>query len=191
MLTLPDFNRLKVFYYVYQSKSIQRAADDLHVTRSAISQAIKALEFELGAELFVRTNKAILPTQNADKLAGTISPFIRNLTEDMNFIQKGKNEPHGVLKIGAPVEFGSDLLIEELAKFKKKYPTTSFHIELGIPPKILSKIASNELDFGYVDNGDQFEGQFPVVMKTVWSEKFVLVASRKYFKRRLNDKNVY
>ena len=44
MLTIPDLNRLKVFYVVYANKSIVRAANVLNVTRSAVSQNLKALE---------------------------------------------------------------------------------------------------------------------------------------------------
>ncbi|MEZ4740890.1 MAG: LysR family transcriptional regulator [Bdellovibrionota bacterium] len=85
MLTLPDFNRLKVFHFVYKTGSIQKAAEEMHVTRSAISQAIKALEIELDCELFVRTNKTIIPTIQAERLSQTISPFIRELGETLIF----------------------------------------------------------------------------------------------------------
>jgi len=187
LLTLPGFNRLKVFHYVYNSGSIQKAAAELHVTRSAVSQSIKALEEELGSDLFIRTNKAILPTLQADKLSETISPFIRNLGETLNFFQRGKNEPYGLIKLGAPVQFGTNILVKEIAKFKRKYPNTQFQLELGVPPKLLEKVSKNKLHFAFVDNGDQFEGQYPVLMKGVWKEQFVLVCSRKYYKRKIQD----
>jgi len=46
MLTLPDFNRLRVFYHVYSSGSILRAATDLHVTRSGGQSKSQVLEMD-------------------------------------------------------------------------------------------------------------------------------------------------
>ena len=68
MLTLPDLNRLKVFYVVYANKSIIRAANVLNVTRSAVSQSLKALEKEIHTTLFIRDSKKVQPTPAAETL---------------------------------------------------------------------------------------------------------------------------
>ena len=186
MLTLPDFNRLKTFHFVYRVGSIQKAAEKLHVTRSAVSQSIKALENEIGSKLFIRTNKTIIPTSQADILSQIITPFMKQLGETLNGFRKGKSEPFGIIKIGAPVQFGTNILVGEIAKFRRKYPNTQFHLVLGIPTKLLKKVSINELDFAFVDNADHFESQYPVTMENIWSEKFVLVSSRKYYKRKID-----
>ncbi|RLE03892.1 MAG: LysR family transcriptional regulator, partial [Bacteroidetes bacterium] len=59
---LPDFNRLKVFYYIYSLKSIAAAARQLHISQPAVSQHLKKLEAEINTSLFVRLHKRMVPT---------------------------------------------------------------------------------------------------------------------------------
>ncbi|MBU8911935.1 MAG: LysR family transcriptional regulator, partial [Desulfobacterales bacterium] len=49
---LPDFNRLKVFYYIFAQKSVVSAARELNITASAVSQTLNKLESELNVLLF-------------------------------------------------------------------------------------------------------------------------------------------
>lgn len=77
---LPDFNRLKVFYHIYRSGSVVAAADELHLTRSGVSQHLQKLENEIGVPLFTRLHKKLLPANGADKLFDIVSPFVDNLS---------------------------------------------------------------------------------------------------------------
>lgn len=191
MLTFPDFNRLRVFYYVYEHRSILAAAKELCVTRSAVSQSLKALEEELRSTLFTRTSKAVTPTRAAEELHATITPFIQNLRSTLSFLELGKKEPTGKLKIGAPLEFGSRQLTGTIAKFREKYPSVNFELTLAIPPKLLELVAGGTLDMAFVDNGDAFQKGYPIKMKTVAQESFVLVSSEKYFRQHLKGKLDY
>jgi DNA-binding transcriptional LysR family regulator len=191
MLTLPDFNRLHVFYCAYRHKSILKAAEELHVTRSAVSQSIKALELELRTTLFIRTNKTVTPTRAADRLCETIDPFVQNLSSTLNFLEKGRAEPAGTLRIGAPLEFGSRHLTEVIAKFRQKHPSVNFEVILAIPVKLLSLVSEGGLDIAFVDNGDIFQKKYPVKLKTVAQEDFVLIASQKYYRRHLSSNQTY
>ncbi len=62
-----DFHHLKYFVEVADKKSFSKAARTLHISQSAISRTIKALEEELGVVLFMRNAKAVELTD-----AGTI-----------------------------------------------------------------------------------------------------------------------
>ena len=54
-----DFHHLKYFTEVADKKSFSKAARTLHISQSAISRTIKALEDELGVVLFMRNAKAV------------------------------------------------------------------------------------------------------------------------------------
>ena len=122
MLTLPNFERLKVFHSVYGARGIQRAAELLHVTRSAISQSLKSLEDELGTVLFVRDARRFQPTPEADELFRAVDPFIHNLRATL----EKRAEPGGHLRIGAPMDFGSDRLTGLMARFRRRHPSVTF-----------------------------------------------------------------
>src|SRR5687767_5264896 len=122
MLMLPDFNRLRVFFHVHQARSVSAAATALHVTQSAVSQSLAKLEDELGAQLFVRRHRAIVPTAAAEALFAVVEPFVTALHGGIEQIHRSRHALVGTLHIGAPVEFGSHRLPEALAGFSRAHP---------------------------------------------------------------------
>jgi len=58
-----DLNLIKTFLTVYECKSILLASKKLFVSQPAITKSIKKLEDYLGCNLFIRTNKGVLPTE--------------------------------------------------------------------------------------------------------------------------------
>lgn len=181
MLTIPDLNRLKVFYVVYVNQSIVHAANTLNVTRSAVSQSLKALERELHTPLFVRDSKKVQPTPTADSLFQLMEPFFQELESKIHQIETGRKHSAGRLRIGAPLDFGSEHLTEVIAHFRKQNPLVSFEVVLGVPVKQLDLLCSGKLDIAFIDNGDVFKKTYPISTETVQKEKFVLTASPKFY----------
>jgi DNA-binding transcriptional LysR family regulator len=62
-----NIERLRVFLAVYECSSMTAAAARLGITQPAVSQSVRELEDEVGAELFVRGRKGIVPTRTADR----------------------------------------------------------------------------------------------------------------------------
>jgi LysR family glycine cleavage system transcriptional activator len=60
---LPPLNALKAFEAVARSKSVTRAAEELHVTQGAVGQQVKALEAALGVKLFNRERQRLVSTE--------------------------------------------------------------------------------------------------------------------------------
>jgi DNA-binding transcriptional LysR family regulator len=147
MLTLPDFNRLKVFYHIYSSQSIVAAANGMHITRSAVSQHLKKLEDEIKIQLFVRRHKRLVPTLAADRLYAIVKPFITELQSGLQVIKRARVRPSGLLRVGAPVEFGKAYLPRFFASFRKRYPEVNFYLELGDPDILLSGLIQGNARF--------------------------------------------
>lgn len=181
MLTIPDLNRLKVFYVVYVNKSIVRAANVLNVTRSAVSQSLKALEAEVHAPLFVRDSKKVQPTPAAESLFKLMGPFLQELESALQHIETGRKHPTGHLRIGAPLDFGSDYLTSVIGKFKQIYPTVSYELILGVPVKQLELLVAGKLDIAFIDNGDVFVKSYPISVEIIQREDFVLVSNAKFY----------
>jgi len=185
MLTIPDLNRLKVFYVVYANKSIVRAANVLNVTRSAVSQSLKALEEEVHATLFVRDSKKMQATPAAESLFKLMGPFFQELESTLQNIETGRKHPTGHLRIGAPLDFGSDHLTEIIGKFRHAHPSVTFDLFLGVPVKQLELLSEGKLDIAFIDNGDVFSKSYPISVETVQREEFVLVSSSKFYSENI------
>jgi DNA-binding transcriptional LysR family regulator len=189
---LPDFNRLKVFYYVYKSRSVLSASRELFVSQSAISQSVIALERELENKLFIRSHHRLIPTPSGKELFSIISPFIENLEAGLSDIDKSKRKIAGTLKIGSAVEFGIKFLVPKFVGFKDKYPDVSFELQLGHPNVLFPLLKEGELDFAFVDifskSGEIYRDNTVLKAKPVFREKLVLLSSPQYLKGSLGGK---
>jgi DNA-binding transcriptional LysR family regulator len=183
MLMRPDFNRLRVFFHVHRAGSVSGAASELHVTQSAVSQSLAKLEDELGAQLFVRRHRKLVPTPAAATLYGVMAPFVDALDEGLATIRRAQHELEGVLRIGAPVEFGSHRLPEVFASFRREHPGVSFELMLGHPSEILPRLDEGRLDLAFTDVFEA-EGRTSVPagleVVEVLEERLVMVASADY-----------
>ena len=126
MLNNVDFNRLRVFYCIYRNKSMIAAAKELNVTPPAVSQHLKKLEADMGVHLFTRLHKKLVPTVEAETLFQILDPFIHELEAGVRLFQSGKSRPSGMLRIGAPVEFGKTHFPGAIAAFRRTYPEVTF-----------------------------------------------------------------
>ena len=189
MLMLPDFNRLKVFYYIFVQKSVVSAAKELNITASAVSQTLNKLEGELSVLLFTRLHKKLVPTFAGDQLFEILKPFIRDLEAGIKQMRQAKQIPSDMLRIGSPIEFGKSYFPGLFASFRKKYPKVIFTMKLGDPSEIFPMIKAGELDFGLVDiflTRDQVFGDFGIYsIEPLIDEEVIMACSKKYYEREI------
>ena len=189
---LPDLNRLKVFYHVYSLKSMNMAATKLYLTQPGVSQHIKKLEVEIKTPLFIRRHKKIIPTRAADQLFEMVKPFIETLNSEIKNISKPMDHPYGLLRIGAPLEFGKTYFPAICHAFRKKYNQVTFKIRLEEPDQLLDMLNKGLLDFVVIDYfsaKDQFFGRPEhYQIEPLAEETFVLASSREYFENKMKKK---
>ena len=188
---LPDFNRLKIFYYIFSLKSVAAAANELHITSSAISQNLSKLEYELKIPLFTRLHKRLVPTSAGEQLFNIVEPFINDLEQGIKRIKQSRQKPSGLLKIGSPIEFGKSYLPGIVARFRELYPEVIFSLKLGDPAEIFPLIGNGELDFGLVDaflTKEQVFGDFGIYsIEPLIEEKVILACSKEYYDKEINN----
>lgn len=148
---VPDFNRLRLFFHVYEARSVSAAAAALHVTQSAVSQGLAKLEAELGAQLFARRHRALAPTAAGDALFAVVGPFVAALRAGVADLQRARHELAGTLRLGAPAEFGAHRLPELLAGFAREHPGVRFTLRLGHPTEVVPLLEEGRLDVAFAD----------------------------------------
>lgn len=187
---LPDFNRLKVFYYIYREGGVVGAAKRLHVTQSAVSQHLQKLEAELKVRLFTRLHKRLVPTAAGEQLFQSLKPFVEDLDRVLRRIHQARSGPSGTLRIGGPVEFGEKYLPGICAGFRQLHPQVAFHLELGHPTVLLPEIRNGKLDFAFADifsDRSAFSRDLAVFsIETMAEEALILAGSTDYYGMYLN-----
>lgn len=190
---LPDLNRLKVFFYIFNEQSSTAAAKKLHITQSGVSQHLKKLEEELQTELFTRVNRRLVPTAAGNKLYGIVQGFMDELEQGVRHINDGSETPSGPLRVGAPTEFGKIYLPPIFGSFRRKYPSVTMQLELDEPKVLFEKVAAGKLDFAYIDILPFFidtpGGTATYSIKPVVNEEFVLACSKEYYRAHVNGTN--
>lgn len=182
---LPDFNRLKVFYYIYLKKSSVAAAKELHITQSAVSQHLQKLESELNAPLFTRLHRRLVPTAAGNRLFRILKPFMNELEVGIWNIKRAQGTPSGLLRIGAPVEFGKAYMPGIISSFRKKYPDMTFFLKLGDPATLLPSVGGGELDFAYMDifsDDGRISGELSAYsIEPLLEEDVIMACSERYY----------
>jgi len=119
-----DLNRLKAFHAIYRLGSVSEAARRLYVTQSAASQSLARLEKELGAALFSRAGKKLVPFPSAHALFSLCDPFLQSLEQGLAGLEKRRLSPAGVLRIGAPVKIAGGIRIGQVEAIRQSSEKT-------------------------------------------------------------------
>src|SRR5215472_7171742 len=113
---------------VAQHRSFRKAAAELGVTPSAISQAVRALEARVGAALFIRTTRSVGLTEAGERFLSRAKPAFEELVAASQLARDLGQRPSGRLRISVP-RAAVPLLLEPLiASFCQAYPDIEVEI---------------------------------------------------------------
>lgn len=145
-----DFHHLKYFVEVADQKSFSKAARNLHISQSAISRTIKALEDELGVVLFMRNAKAVELTDGGTIFlthAKRVVFMFEHLKID--FENEFKLEQGSIL-IGLPPITDAPIFAQLLGEFKKTYPQIDLELYEHGSKKVEISVQEGLIDIGII-----------------------------------------
>src|SRR5258708_4657458 len=117
---LPSLGALRAFVVAARHLSFAKAAAELHVTPGAISQQIKQLEDQLGCELFRRSNRVLMLTNEGQAcLPGLTDAFERIVSALENIKATAES---GVLTVSVAPSFAAKWLVPRVEDFRNGHP---------------------------------------------------------------------
>lgn len=119
-MKLPPLNPLKVFYVVARTRNLTKAAQELHISQSAVSKQLNVLETYLGIELFRRERHGIVLTQAGTRYSDEISPALDVISGSTREIMRSGSD--NKLRIQTYTTFAAKWLIQRLSSFNKRHP---------------------------------------------------------------------
>jgi DNA-binding transcriptional LysR family regulator len=132
-----DLRRLEYFLAVVEHGRVTVAANELHVAQPSLSQAIRALERDLGAELFVRSGRGLSPTAAGLALVEPARRVLRDLAAARSAVGDVIELTAGWLDIAAHDRLGYDPLATVLAAFHRRHG--------GVPVRLHEPRTEDEL----------------------------------------------
>ena len=142
-----ETSQLHTLVAVAKAKSFSKAAEELHVTQSAISQSIKNLETKVEVRLFKRSGKKVVLTPEGEKLYELASEYLAQIDNVVDEIRHDKNEMSGKVRIGVLAGIGKSWLAPELLNLSKDCPELNVNISMGFAEDIVKEFEQFRLDF--------------------------------------------
>jgi DNA-binding transcriptional LysR family regulator len=144
-----DINQLEVLAAVSKEKSFSRAAEVLHRTQPAVSQAIRRLEEEIGEKLFDRSSKDGTLTFAGEILLDYAKQMLNLRQTAQNAIQEMRDLHHGKVTISAN-EHTVFYLLPVIQEFRRIYPLIKVEVQRGVSSRIPNQITAREVELGIV-----------------------------------------
>ncbi|WJV44823.1 LysR family transcriptional regulator [Streptomyces flavofungini] len=145
-----QFQQLLYFVAVAETRHFTRAAEQVHVSQPSLSQQVRALEKELGAELFSRARGNIALTDAGEALL----PLARRILADADTarieVQELAQLRRGRVRLGATPSVCTGLLPQVLRDFHDRHPGVQLLIEEGGSHDLVRHLARGALDLALV-----------------------------------------
>jgi DNA-binding transcriptional LysR family regulator len=133
--TILDWDKLRIFHAVADAGSLTHAGDTLHLSQSAVSRQIRALEENLNTTLFHRHARGLILTEQGELLFDATRHMTKRLDAAAARIRDSEEEVFGELRVTTTIGFGSLWLAPRLPALYEKYP--DLKIDLMLEERLL------------------------------------------------------
>src|SRR3954467_214428 len=111
-----NLDDLAAFLAVARERSFTRAAKQLGVSQSALSQTVRGLEARLGLRLLSRTTRSVAPTEAGERLVRAVGPRIEEIDAELAALSELREKPAGTIRITATENAADAVLLPKLAR---------------------------------------------------------------------------
>ncbi|MFG2634539.1 LysR family transcriptional regulator [Streptomyces sp. NPDC048362] len=145
-----QFQQLQYFVAVAETRHFTRAAELVHVAQPSLSQQIKALERELGVDLFLRVRGNITLTDAGEALLPLARRILADADTARHEVQELAQLRRGRVRLGATPSLCTGLLPDVLRAFHDRYPGVRLLIEESGSHDLVRELARGALDLALV-----------------------------------------
>lgn len=145
-MTLPSIENLRCFLEAARALNFRKAARSVALTPTAFGQRLKQLEEQVGAQLFVRTTRAVSLTEKGLALVPLAERCLEAARACASASRGEGDPPEMVLTIGTRQELGLSWLLPIRRALKKKRPWLDLHLYVSSGPDLLLRIRTHEID---------------------------------------------
>src|SRR3954465_4982908 len=140
-----NLNDLAAFLAVARERSFTRAAKQLGVSQSALSQTVRGLEARLGLRLLTRTTRSLAPTEAGGRRLRTLGPALDDIDATLAGLSELREKPSGTIRITATENAARAALWPALARLLPDHPDIRVEIAIGYG---LTDIVAERFDAG-------------------------------------------
>ena len=150
-----DFELYRIFYVVANHCNITKASEELSISQPAISKSIKNLEEQLGGQLFVRTKRGVVLTEEGKEFYNYIKQAIEYINNAENKFTDLINLETGCIKIGFSTTLTKEFLLPYLEEFHSLYPKIDIQIITNLTSDLMPKLKNGLIDIVILNLNDK------------------------------------
>lgn len=173
------FAEMNAFAEVASRRSFAKAAAQLGVSRSTLSETIRGLEERLGVRLLNRTTRSVAPTEAGERLLLRLRPVLADFEAALDGINTFRNTPAGHLRLTVPPPAARLVIEPILTRFLAEHPAISVEISVD---SALTNIVADRFDAG-IRPGQRIDRDM-IAVRISDEMRFVVVASPDYLTGR-------
>jgi DNA-binding transcriptional LysR family regulator len=125
----PDLADLDAFAAVARVRSFRRAAAIRGVSASALSEALRRLEAQLGVRLLNRTTRSVTPTEAGERLLERLAPALGEVIAALDAVNSFRTSPTGTLRLNVPGIVSRLVLPNIIGRFLAAHPGITLEVE--------------------------------------------------------------
>ena len=189
-----DFELYRVFYTVANYNNITKASEELHISQPAISKSIKKLESLLGGELFTRTKRGVILTEEGKEFYNYIRQAIEYINNAESKFTELVNLETGIIKIGISVTLTQNFLLPYLETFHRLYPNIDIQIITNAGNELINKLRNGLIDLIILNIPNNIDKDIKIIECKKVSDIFVVGSNYKDLankKIKLDELNNY
>lgn len=172
-----DLHQLRVFHAAIKSGGFTRAAEQLHLSQSTVSQHIKLLEAELGCSLFLRVGKRVLVTEAGNVLLQYAERIFRELRNAEMAVREINALKRGTVRLGVGPTTLTYRMPPILRDYIRRFPQIELIVLAGSTEFLLDELKSQHLDLAIVISTTPLPG---FRMTPLGREELVIVLNSKH-----------
>src|SRR5438552_9903045 len=139
------FAEMNAFVAIAERSSFAKAASQLGVSRSTLSETLRGLEEKLGVRLLNRTTRSVALTEVGERLLAELRPALDGFAAAVESINRFRDKPAGHLRLTVPRPAAREVIAPILARFLAAYPAITLEI---ISDSTLTDIVRDRFDAG-------------------------------------------
>ena len=142
--------QLEYFLAIAEAGHITAAAKNLNISQPPLSLQLKALEDELGVQLFERDKRNLTITHEGLSLKERAIPILNQVNDTVRELQNLGVDAQGTIRIGTVASVAIHLLPERIVKFRTDHPNVDFQIFEGNTTAITEMMENGQVDLGII-----------------------------------------
>ncbi len=144
-----ELNQLQVFVIVAEEENLTRAAKRLFTTPSSISMTLKALEDELGMQLFLRTSRGMQITEHGRLLVNKAQKTLQSAQELVHYATEIQSSLIGQVRVGLNLQPNFLRVSEWVSKIRQDCSGIDLEIVGSYTSQIIQDVKANVIDMGF------------------------------------------